>query len=210
MCTAPSISYSFHPASVWSITNGTAKVDVTLPKKVLNFVDEQSMNTVLIKILFIVSLGLNAACLVLGGIGACAGDRNRRPAFKRRLLGFVALLSFISTITLLASAGLATRGYRKLLNVMNPSFGDYIHFTLGRAAMAYLWTSPLFVLLATASWIQSWRKERTYRRLQGARGKFAWAKNGVEIHIDGAPSGETNDDNTLLEKDTAYHSPTRE
>lgn len=208
-CSEPSISYSFHPASVWSSWNGTAKMDVTLPQKVLNVVDAQSMNTMLIKILFIVGLGLSTACLVLGSIGACIGSKNRRPASKRRLLGFVALQSLLSTIVLLVGAGLATRGYTKLLDVMNPSFGEYINFTLGRSAMACVWLSMLFALLATAFWTQSWRKERTYRRLQGSRGQVVWAKNGVEIHIDAPPSVQTNDNNPLLEKDTAYHSPTR-
>ena len=209
-CSAPSISYSFHPASVWSLTNGTAKVDVTLPQKVLNVIDEQSMNTVLIKILFIVGLGLSAVCLAMGGLSAFLGDKNTRPAFKRRLLGLVALLSSVSTIVLLVGAGLTTRAYSKLIGIMNPSFGSYILFTLGRAAMAYLWVSVLSALLATACWVQSWRKERTYRRLQDRRGKLAWQKHGVEIHVDEVPSEDLDDDNTLLEKDTAYRSPTRE
>lgn len=212
MCSPPSIHYSFHPASVWSITNGTAKVDVTLPQKVLNIIDEQSMNTVLIKILFIVGLGLCAICLVLGIIGGCFGDKNRRPAFKRRLLGFVALLSLIAMFVLIVGAGLTTRAYSRLLGVMNPSFGNYILFGLGRAAMACLWISVLSSLLATVFWTQSWRKERTYRRLQGRRGKFAWQKNGIEIHVDEVPNTALDDDDndTLLEKDTAYHSPTRD
>ena len=115
--------------------------------------------------------------MILGGIGAFAGGGNRHPTYKRRLLGFVALFSGISTILLMAGAGVATRAYHSLLEVMNPSFDEYIVFELGRAAFAMLWLSVLLTLLASVFWIQSWRAEHKYKRLQGA-GKQAEPRRG--------------------------------
>ncbi|KAJ8116691.1 hypothetical protein OPT61_g1941 [Boeremia exigua] len=207
LCTALSISYSFHPASVWSHSNGTAKVDIELPPKVLKIIDEQKKHTILIKVFFLVGLVLSAACLTLGGIATCAGGKNRHPTFERRLLGYAALLSLISTLLLMGGAAITTHAYGSLIDVMNPAFGDYIIFTLGRAAMAMLWASAIFALLAATLWTQSWRREQKYKRFQGVKGTAAWAAGRNDVHIDEAPSGEITDDKPLLQKDTAYHSP---
>lgn len=206
-CTETSISYSFDPASIWTAPNGPTKADITLPVKVLNILDVQSRNTLLIKIFFLASFGLSVLCIVLGGIGVCAGERTRRPAFKQRMLDFTALLSLSTTVSLLAGAGVATRAYHTLLDVMNPSFGDYINFKLGTAGMAMLWVSMLLSLISSSLWIHSWRKEHKYRRQQCVRGKTAWTKVDVQVHVDLVPNGEMNDDKSLLQKDTSYHSP---
>ncbi len=214
MCTPPSISYSFNPSSVWSV-NGSAKVDLFMPKHLLQTLEYQSMHTMWIKIFFLVSLGLSALCTILGGITCCVGAGNRHPAFERRVLGLVALASLVSTIFLLAGAGLATRAYQALLKDINPVFGNYIIFSLGRSAIGVLWLSALFALIAAVFWIQSWRKEQKYKRLQRVGGPgngIGWNKNSSRIIVEEVgvvPSGETKDDKPLLQKDTAYHSPTR-
>jgi hypothetical protein len=62
-----------------------------------SILSDQRMQAILIKISFLDLLELSAVCIVLGSMAAGAGSRNRHPAFKRRLLGYVSLLTFIST-----------------------------------------------------------------------------------------------------------------
>ena len=181
-------------------------MDLTLPQNVHSGISVHGTNTVLIKLMFIVGMGLSFVGLVLGGVGACVGSRNHRPAFRRRILAFVVLLNVITTVLLLIGAGIATQSYINLLNVINPAFGSYIVFSLGHAGMAMLWVSEVLSLLATVFWVFAWRKERTYKRLSHTGGKVAWSKHGVEIHVDQVPSDEGSDDRTLLEEETMYRS----
>jgi hypothetical protein len=158
-CTSPSISFVFDPVSVWSLNgSNTGPASIVLPSVLVNTLENHSVHTMWIKIMFIMALTLSVVGWTAGAIGTCTLHKNR--PFGRRLLYIATLNSMVVVVLLLIGSSLATHAYTALLGALSPSFGDVITFLLGRSAVALLWLSTIFALLATISWVVMLRKGR--------------------------------------------------
>jgi len=193
-CRAPSFTFVFDPAALWSADGSDASASLILPPRLVSELDSHSIATSYVKVLAFVSIGLGLVAAVAGSIGSCVAQRRRTvPA------GLAMACVLVAVLLMLVDAALIVRNYTSLLDSLDTAFSALVSFSLGRAALAFLWSSVLFGLVAGVLGVMVWRDEQLHQRRKVARPRVVshgnmWQSHAYSRVSEGDPAAETAQD----------------
>jgi hypothetical protein len=137
-CSKPSVNFHFDPFETWQLDGD---YDFGFSDQVKVDIKKHSANKKWIIIGYLVAFSCTCLQLIAGFFA---------PSHRKGSM-VATLFSFVSTVSLMVAAALATASYTWFAHALQPHFTT-IEFSLGRNMFAAIWLGTVFSLAATFFW----------------------------------------------------------